>query len=106
MQKEEVILFPICRQMERATSSQRFHCGSGRNPIAVMICEHDDAGDAMKRMRRLTNDYTPPLDAWQHLPSAVRFAARAGTAHAPARAQGEQHPLPQGALELEQKLGA
>ena len=63
MQKEEVVLFPICRQLDLAGGPQRFHCSSVQNPIAVMIREHDDAGEALARMRRLTNDYTPPLDA-------------------------------------------
>ena len=63
MYKEEVILFPICRQLETATSPQRFHCGSVQNPIAVMVREHDDAGDALSRMRELTDNYTAPADA-------------------------------------------
>jgi regulator of cell morphogenesis and NO signaling len=33
------------------------------NPIGVMIREHDDAGDALKRMRELTEDYSVPVDA-------------------------------------------
>jgi regulator of cell morphogenesis and NO signaling len=63
MQKEEMMLFPICRTLDQATGPQRFHCGSVQNPIAVMMHEHDDAGDALKRMRELTDDYTPPADA-------------------------------------------
>jgi regulator of cell morphogenesis and NO signaling len=63
MHKEEGVLFPICRRMETSQSLQRSHCGSIQTPIAVMIREHDDAGEAMARMRKLTNDYTPPADA-------------------------------------------
>ena len=63
MQKEEVILFPICRQLESAKAPTRFHCGSVENPITVMVREHDDAGDALKRMRELTDNYTAPADA-------------------------------------------
>lgn len=63
MQKEEVVLFPICRRMDGANRPLQSHCGSVENPIAVMVREHDDAGDALKRMRALTNDYTPPIDA-------------------------------------------
>jgi regulator of cell morphogenesis and NO signaling len=63
MRKEEVVLFPICRQLDLAGEPQRFHCGSVENPIAVMVREHDDAGAALARMRELTNDYTPPPDA-------------------------------------------
>jgi regulator of cell morphogenesis and NO signaling len=63
MYKEEAILFPICRQLDGSTPPAQFHCGSVRNPIAVMMREHDDAGDALKRMRELTDDYTAPADA-------------------------------------------
>jgi regulator of cell morphogenesis and NO signaling len=61
MRKEEAILFPICRKLD--TGSAPSSCGSVNNPIAVMVREHDDAGDAMNRMRALTDDYTPPPDA-------------------------------------------
>ena len=63
MQKEEAVLFPICRQLKRAEAAQRFHCGSVQNPIAVMVQEHEDAGEALRRMRELTDDFTPPADA-------------------------------------------
>ena len=63
MQKEEVVLFPICRQFEAANAPREFHCGSVQNPVAVMVREHDDAGDALKRMRELTDDYSVPDDA-------------------------------------------
>jgi len=63
MWKEEHVLFPLCRQLDGASAPQQFHCGTVENPITVMIREHDDAGDALKRMRALTNGYTPPIDA-------------------------------------------
>jgi regulator of cell morphogenesis and NO signaling len=63
MMKEEQILFPICRELESADAPTTFHCGSIQNPIAVMMREHDDAGSALARMRKLTNDYLPPEDA-------------------------------------------
>jgi regulator of cell morphogenesis and NO signaling len=63
MMKEERILFPLCRQLDQADGPVASHCGSVSNPIAVMIREHDDAGDALARIRDLSNDYTPPLDA-------------------------------------------
>jgi len=63
MQKEEMILFPICRKLESSSAPQRFHCGSVQNPIRVMVQEHDDAGDALKRMRELTDNYSVPEHA-------------------------------------------
>jgi len=53
MQKEELVLFPICRKLDEATGPMQFHCGSVENPIAVMIHEHDQAGEALRRMREL-----------------------------------------------------
>jgi regulator of cell morphogenesis and NO signaling len=63
MQKEERILFPLCRNLECGSPSPDVHCGSIANPIAVMEREHDDAGNALAQMRQLTNDYTPPAGA-------------------------------------------
>ncbi len=63
MFKEEKILFPLVRRLETATEPEAFHCGSIANPIAVMIQEHDDAGNALAKMREFTHDYTPPADA-------------------------------------------
>jgi len=63
MMKEEQILFPICRQLETDGAPRSFHCGSVQNPIAVMIREHDHAGDALKQMRELTDEYAVPSDA-------------------------------------------
>ena len=61
--KEERILFPAFRQLEQAASPPRFPFGSVANPIGVMQHEHDTAGSALKALRRLTADFTPPDDA-------------------------------------------
>jgi|DewCreStandDraft_4_1066084.scaffolds.fasta_scaffold43304_3 regulator of cell morphogenesis and NO signaling len=63
MMKEEMILFPICRQLDEAEGPAAFHCGSVRNPIRVMEIEHDHAAAALQRMRQLTAGFTPPDDA-------------------------------------------
>jgi regulator of cell morphogenesis and NO signaling len=39
------------------------HCGTVANPIAQMEHEHDNAGEALAEMRRLTSDYSLPADA-------------------------------------------
>jgi regulator of cell morphogenesis and NO signaling len=61
--KEERVLFPMIRQLASATASPAFHCGSIRNPIVVMMREHDNAGELLARLRRLTDGYQPPADA-------------------------------------------
>lgn len=63
MMKEEMILFPMCRELQSGTGQPAFHCGSIQNPIRVMIMEHDEAGAGLERMRALTGDYRPPADA-------------------------------------------
>jgi len=63
MIKEERILFPICRKLDKADAAFESHCGSVQNPIRVMIQEHDHAGDALSRMRELTGGFVPPADA-------------------------------------------
>ncbi len=66
LMKEEQILFPYVIDCERGTrDSQRLRppiFGSVRNPIHMMELEHDSAGDALKRMREITNGFTPPED--------------------------------------------
>jgi regulator of cell morphogenesis and NO signaling len=54
MIKEEQILFPMIRA-GRGTGAD--------GPIAVMMREHETAGDLLRQIRELTNDYTVPEDA-------------------------------------------
>lgn len=63
MMKEERVLFPSIRAMEAGNSDACSHCGSVQNPIHVMEHEHDNAGEALAAMRRLTRDYKAPADA-------------------------------------------
>lgn len=67
MLKEEQMLFPYISLME---SSIRFGqpvppapFGSTRNPIKVMLSEHDAAAEQLREMRRLSGDFTLPPDA-------------------------------------------
>ncbi len=63
MLKEEQILFPAIRHLEHAASLPSFPFGTVANPIRIMQHEHDTAGNALARIRQLTNDFTPPEDA-------------------------------------------
>ena len=67
MQKEEYVLFPYIERfvqaLERGLAAPRPSFGTVRNPIAMMIKEHDSAGDLVNAIRRLTRDYQPPEDA-------------------------------------------
>jgi regulator of cell morphogenesis and NO signaling len=61
--KEERVLFPMIRELSTATEPPEFLCGSIRSPMAVMMREHDQAGDLLARLRRLTDGFQPPADA-------------------------------------------
>jgi regulator of cell morphogenesis and NO signaling len=63
MLKEERVLFPLCRELDGAQVLPTAHCGSVSNPVAVMVTEHDHAGEDLCQMRELTNDFTPPEGA-------------------------------------------
>lgn len=61
MAKEERILFPLVRELER-NGAHSGHCGSIANPIRQMEHEHDHAGGAIARLRELTDGFTPKAD--------------------------------------------
>jgi regulator of cell morphogenesis and NO signaling len=65
--KEELVLFPYVTGLERALAGKGttpHACfGSIASPIAVMSREHDDAGEALAQIRKLTKDYSVPQDA-------------------------------------------
>lgn len=63
MFKEERVLFPAIRQLEQSATSPSFPFGSVANPIRMMEHEHDNAGDALARIRSATGDYSVPDDA-------------------------------------------
>jgi len=67
MQKEEMILFPYIKQMVIAKRNGEIvtqpHFGSIRNPINMMENEHESAGDSLKEVDKLSNNYTPPAEA-------------------------------------------
>jgi regulator of cell morphogenesis and NO signaling len=62
MQKEEQILFPLVRRIEQGARDS-FHCGSIANPIRMMEAEHESAGQALARLRELTDNFTPGAEA-------------------------------------------
>ena len=62
MMKEEQILFPYVEQLEAGDSAQPFF-GTARNPIHMMMLEHETVGDLLKEMRSLTKDYLLPEGA-------------------------------------------
>jgi regulator of cell morphogenesis and NO signaling len=55
------VLFPLVRRMATDPGGAA-HCGSIRNPVSVMLVEHDLAGELLDRLHTLTGAYTPPPD--------------------------------------------
>jgi regulator of cell morphogenesis and NO signaling len=66
MVKEERILFPSVKEMIQARVKQEPYApffGTIKNPVAVMMSEHENEGDRFREISRLTHNYTPPADA-------------------------------------------
>lgn len=67
LQKEEIALFPIIKELAAAkrnyTTPMAGQSLSIKAPVACMEHEHQDAGSLLFQIRDLTNDYTPPADA-------------------------------------------
>jgi regulator of cell morphogenesis and NO signaling len=52
----------MIRELAVAKEATSFHCGTLRNPISVMLREHDAVGDLLARLRLLTGGYETPAD--------------------------------------------
>lgn len=67
MMKEEQVLFPYIRRLAEASKNGQDlpHApfGSVANPIGMMESEHEEAGEALREIRALSHDYTPPEGA-------------------------------------------
>jgi regulator of cell morphogenesis and NO signaling len=63
MQKEEQVLFPRIKELENAIANNQKSTLSIQIPIAVMEDEHEHAGNILKEIRGLSNNYNPPPDA-------------------------------------------
>lgn len=79
LMKEEQILFPYIVRLEESTMAGEPappSCfGTVTNPVRMMMQEHDGAGDALRTLRAVTNDYAVPADActsYQALYQALR----------------------------------
>jgi regulator of cell morphogenesis and NO signaling len=62
LMKEEQILFPYILGAEQGAAPHACF-GSVQNPIRMMMFEHDNAGNVLRELRRLTGDYAAPADA-------------------------------------------
>ena len=76
LMKEEQILFPYILRMEESQISREPvppSCfGTVRNPIAMMLSEHDNAGELLKQIRKETGDLKTPEDGCVSFQSLYR----------------------------------
>lgn len=67
MAKEEMILFPYISELDNATARGRKTApppfGTVRNPVRMMMFEHDAAGDLLRAIRNLTSHFSIPEGA-------------------------------------------
>jgi len=79
MQKEEQILFPYIERLERTHEGkepfERPFFQTVRNPVHMMMQEHDSAGDALKAMRKLSSGYQAPAEACESYREVYRSLA-------------------------------
>ena len=67
MMKEDMVLFPYIVRLEEAVIEKHpvtpSPFGSVKNPVEMMMRDHDDAGHALRELRHTTNVYTAPAEA-------------------------------------------
>ena len=67
MKKEELILFPFIKKLVKAeregTEVPPIHFGTVENPIKMMEAEHEEAGEILRKIAKLSNNFTPPQGA-------------------------------------------
>lgn len=65
--KEEEVLFPYIIQLEKYKNGNNFVAmpsfGTVKNPVGMMMREHDTAGDILRKMRGVSEDYKLPENA-------------------------------------------
>lgn len=62
LEKEERILFPYIRGLERDGTACEACFGTVLGPIGVLQQEHEDAGEVLVRLKQLTHGYEAPAD--------------------------------------------
>ena len=67
MKKEELILFPFIKKLAQAEKEgaplPKAQFGTVDNPIKMMEVEHEEAGEVLRQIDELSNNYTPPEGA-------------------------------------------
>ena len=98
LMKEEMMLFPYIARMEEAVIAHEPVLpppfGTVRNPVRMMMAEHDSAGDGLREIRALSNGYTRAGRRVHQLSNALRRAGGIRGRFAPAHSPREQYSVP------------
>jgi regulator of cell morphogenesis and NO signaling len=63
MMKEERVLFPYIRALGSPGGAPPAPFGTVRNPVRMMMLEHDRAAELLEEIAAATADFSPPTDA-------------------------------------------
>jgi len=64
LMKEERILFPYIEQLEaEGNRGAAPMFGTVKNPVRMMMMEHESAGESLRKLRKVTKEYALPADA-------------------------------------------
>lgn len=77
--KEDIILFPFIRKLDQEKIAPIAPFGTVANPVRCMEAEHNDAGEAIMRLRELTDQYTAPehaCNSWRALVGGLAYLDR------------------------------
>lgn len=106
LQKEEMVLFPYIKRVEAAvlgkTAAPFAPFVTVKNPVRVMLFEHDTAGELLEKMRRTSNNYALPEGACPSF-TALYFGLQALEKDLHRHIHLENNVLFPQAIELEQK---
>lgn len=77
MKKEEFLLFPFIKQLEKAQQEGNLpptpHFGTVNNPVHMMMDDHDAEGERFRRIKQLSWGYANPPDGCVTYSTAMRM---------------------------------
>ena len=95
MMKEERVLFPYIRALGAPGGAPRAPFGTVRNPVQMMMREHDRAAELLGTLARVTTDFLPPADACPSFRALYAGLGRATPRSPEAHLAREQRAVPE-----------
>lgn len=107
MKKEELLLFPFIKQLERTAAeglpAPHPHFGSVGRPVTVMMHDHDAEGERFRRIKELSYGYANPPDGCVTYATAMKLLQEF-EADLHRHIHLENNILFPGAIDLEQRI--